>query len=334
MGDCDPGAVAGATVSVTRDSAGALGMNQLIDMLGQTRLGGLPTYVTIAGRPDGGTGLGIQLNANASHRQYLRTGLDEALNFPERSPSSTGGTLPGGTLDYNYVTDRGFQLWSQPFAATESHIVMDSNNHGVLINGSGKFAMRYAGQDYAGLTPVTPTSWYHLMVVRPFGPNNGSILYVNGVAEAAATGIYNGEDAPNDEVNPVNHDNSALVVGANTSESSFQIATQRFYRGVVDDLEMFLMGLNNTQDYGEFEFARDNDYAAHFGPTTIGDLNGDNAITSIDVTTFATNWLFEKRLSWTQGGTQRSLAVGDLTTRAVGDFNYDGRVTCPIGRLE
>ena len=326
MGDNDPGAVSGATLTVTRDNAGVLGQNQLIDMLAQTRFGGQPTYITVAGRPDGGTGLGIRLNPNPNDRQFLRTGIDEALNFPERSPSSTEGTLPGGTLNYSFITDRGFQLWVQPFAATEAHIVMDSNNHGALVTATGKLGMRYSGFDYPGVTTVVPNTWYHVMVVRPFGPNNGSILYVNGVAEAAATGIYNGEDAPNDEMNPVNHDNSALVVGANTSESTFQLATQRFFRGVVDDLEMFVIGLNPTADYGEFSLRRDNDYVAHFGPATAGDLNGDNVINMTDVATFATNWLSVKTLNWTQGGTPRALAVGDLTTRAKGDFNFDGRI--------
>ena len=45
-----------------------------------------------------------------------------------------------------------------------------------------------------------------------------------------------------------------------------------------------------------------------------------------DVTIFANHWLDEKVLTWTQGGTQRSLAVGDLSSRMIGDFNYDGRV--------
>jgi hypothetical protein len=327
MGENDPGAANGTSVSVTRDNAGQLGMNQLIDMTATNKGGGQPTYVTISGRPDGGTGLGIRLNPNAADKQYLRTGADEALNFPERSPSSTEGTLPGGTLNYLYITDRGFQLWVQPLAATEAHIVMDSNNHGALITPTGKFGMRYSNLDYAGQTTVVPNTWYHLEVVRAFGDRGtGSVLYVNGVAEAAATGIYNGEDAPNDEMNPANHDNSPLVVGSTTAESTFQIGTQKYFRGVVDDLKMFVMGLNPTNDYGEFQFQRDNAYAAFFAPTTAGDLNNDHVINMTDVTTFASNWRKENTLTWTQGGAQKTLIVGDLHSRMLGDFNYDGRV--------
>jgi hypothetical protein len=203
---------------------------------------------------------------------------------------------------------------------------MDTNNHGVLINAAGKFGMKYSNNDYVGLTTVVPNTWYHLMVVRPTGPNGGSILYVNGVAEAAAIGSYQGEDVPNDEIAPSNQDNSPLVVGANSSESPFTLATNNYYRGIVDDLEMFVMGLNTTSDRGEFKFERDNKYAAFFKPTNVADLTGDNAITMADVTIFASHWLDEKVLTWTQGGIQRSLAVGDLSSRMIGDFNYDGRV--------
>lgn len=328
MGDGgDAGAANGATVNVTFDSAGVTGQNQLIDLTSFTKAGPKPTYVTIAGRPDGGTGLGVRLNSAPTDKNFLRTAADEALNFPEKSPSSTNGTLPGGTLDYSFITDRGFQLWVQPAVATQlQHIVMDTNNHGVLINAAGKFGMKYSNNDYVGLTTVVPNTWYHLMVVRPNGPNGGSILYVNGVAEAAAIGSYQGEDVPNDEIAPSNQDNSPLVVGANSSESPFTLATNNYYRGIVDDLEMFVMGLNTTSDRGEFKFERDNKYAAFFKPTNVADLTGDNAITMADVTIFASHWLDEKVLTWTQGGIQRSLAVGDLSSRMIGDFNYDGRV--------
>jgi hypothetical protein len=164
------------------------------------------------------------------------------------------------------------------------------------------------------------------MVVRPFGPNNGSILYVNGVAEAAAVGAYQGEDVPNDEIAPINQDNSPLIIGSNTSESPFTLANTSYYSGVVDDLEMFVMGLNNTSDRGEFKFDRDNKYAAFFKPTHVADLTGDNAITMADVTIFADHWLEQKVLTWSQGANTFSLAVGDLASRALGDFNYDGRV--------
>jgi hypothetical protein len=334
FGEGDPGAANGIVVGsgaggggVTRDDAGQVMMNQLIDLTPQTRAGGLPSYVTITGRPDGVGGLGIRLNPNATDKQYLKSGADEALNYPARSPSSTDGTLPGGTIDYSFITDRGFQLWVQPQATTEGFIVMDSNNHGVLVNAAGKFGMRYSNADYAGVTSVVPNTWYHLMVVRAFGDRgSGSVLYVNGVAEAAAFGIYFGEDRPNDEMNPANQDDSPLVIGSSTSEAPLAVGAQKYFRGIVDDLTMFVMGFNDTREFGEFKFERDNQYAAFFAPTTPGDINGDHVINSTDVNLFASNWKYQKVLTWTQGGNPQSLVVGDLTTRAKGDFNFDGRV--------
>jgi hypothetical protein len=165
------------------------------------------------------------------------------------------------------------------------------------------------------------------MVVRAFGDRgSGSVLYVNGVAEAAAFGIYFGEDRPNDEMNPANQDDSPLVIGSSTSEAPLAVGAQKYFRGIVDDLTMFVMGFNDTRDFGEFKFERDNQYAAFFAPTTPGDINGDHVINSTDVNLFASNWKYQKVLTWTQGGNPQSLVVGDLTTRAKGDFNFDGRV--------
>lgn len=335
------GSTDGFSSFVTWDGEGSLGVNELIDMTVRSKSAfPFPKYVAITDRPDGVSGLGISLNPVSFDQHYLSTGQDEALNFPELSPSSTeslseiGG---GGTIDYSFITDRGFQLWVKPgfrdntftYFGLDQHIVMDSNNHGVLINANGKFAMRYrreefvndpANWDFEGLTSAEVGTWYHLMVARPFGPGRtGSVLYVNGVAETAVNGKYFAEDVPNDEVDEMSgnvHD--ALVVGANTSPEQGTNGQSNFFTGVVDDLDMFLMGLNNTGDYGEFEFERENGYAAFFKPTTDGDLDDDDDIDMVDVSTFASNWLFENVV----GG----LLVGDLSSRAVGDFNYDGRV--------
>jgi MYXO-CTERM domain-containing protein len=105
------------------------------------------------------------------------------------------------------------------------------------------------------------------------------------------------------------------------------VSPGNYYSGVVDDLEMFVMGLNASRSFGEWVFETDNDFAAAFKPTTAGDLNNDGDITLADAQTFATNWLYEKRLSWTDfRGAAQSLRVGDLESRGRGDFNYDGIV--------
>ncbi|MEM7311710.1 MAG: PEP-CTERM sorting domain-containing protein [Planctomycetota bacterium] len=331
MGD-DPieGAIAGGLVASsgfgTRDSEGEAGMNQRIHLLGKSRLSPSlrPMYVDVSDRPDGITGLAVELNPLGAERAYLHTGFTEALNFPERSPSSI--FAPGGTIDFTVINDRGFQLWAKPTIVRESHIVMDTNQHGVLIDANNNFAMRYAEVDYGtSITPVEDT-WYHLSVVRPFGPNNGSIFYVNGVAEAAAIGQYNiefvvNEDTPSSNIGDL--DTSPLVVGASTGSDH---GLSDYFSGVVDDLEMFVMGLNGTRDFGEYEFVDDNGYAKFFKPSTEGDIDGDDTVTLADANLFADNWLRTKELEWTVNDQSLSLIVGDLQSRDWGDFNYDGIV--------
>ncbi|MEM8945825.1 MAG: PEP-CTERM sorting domain-containing protein [Planctomycetota bacterium] len=349
--DTDNGLSSGTPISIgdqvafARDSQGVPGGQQLIHMQSFNVGSAGPTYENVVGRPDGGTGIGVLLNGVSvfgnpyARKHYLRTGSQQALNLPIRSPSSTESDFGTGSIDYRFIADRGFQLWVQPAnlpdGSDAANIVMDSNNHGVFLQNDGTLAMRYAGQDYTGVTQVTQDSidsdtWYHLMVVRPFGPSSGSILYVDGVAEAAAFGTYLGEqDLTAEEVLPAEElDDSPLVIGSNTADDAqvSQIGQNSFFSGMVDDLEMFVMGFNNSADYGEFDFARDNKYAAHFSPAVDGDLTGDGLVTLADATIFADNWLFEKQLEWTQGAQDRSLRVGDLTTRAVGDFDYSGRV--------
>jgi hypothetical protein len=315
MGDADTGPPQpGNTVTTTFDSAGQLGMGQLIDLtaVAGPRYEALPTTSggPVPRRPDNGTGLAIRLNPTAtSQGQHLRTGFEQALNFPERSPSSTFS--PGGTIDYSFIDDRGFQLWVLPQTAARADIVMDTNQHGALINSNGRFSMRYVNTDYDTGVTVTPNTWYHLMVVRPFGSSRGSIMYVNGQAVARAAGVYAGED------NPVIEETTPLVIGANTG-TGLQPGLQNRFQGLVDDLEMFVMGLNGARDYGEFIFERDNKYAAFFKPTNAADLTGDNLVNMSDVNVFVGNWLFQN----TVGG----LAIGDLSSRMKGDFNYDGFV--------
>ena len=185
--------------------------------------------------------------------------------------------------------------------------------------------MRYANTDYASSVNVSPNTWYHLMVVHPFGDSLGSIMYVNGNAVAAANGEYVRD--PNNDATKL-----PLVIGANTG-SGITVGQSNRFQGLVDDLEMFVMGLNGPpapDDFGEFIFERDNKYAEFFKPSNSVDLTGEGTVNLADVDVFVDNWLYENRLNWTQivSGAQegRSLVVGDLTSRSKGDFNFDGFV--------
>lgn len=309
------GGVSGNTATITWDTAGNPGQQQLVDLsaIGSPKYEALPTVSggPVPRRPDNATGIAIRLNpTSTSQGQYLKTGFEQALNFPERSYSST--FQAGGTIDYSFIKDRGFQLWVLPQTAARADIVMDTNQHGALINSAGHFAMRYINTDYDTGVTVTPNTWYHLMVIRPFGPDRGSIMYVNGKAVARASGVYAGED------DPANEETTPLVIGANTSTTPFQVGAINRFQGLVDDLEMSVMGINATADYGDFVFERDNKYAAFFKPSNPADVNGDNVINAGDINAFASHWLSQNVVN--------GLTIGDLTSRLNGDLNYDGFV--------
>jgi hypothetical protein len=310
------GGVPGNTVSVTWDTQGLPAMQQLVDLaaVNGPKYEALPTMSggPVPMRPDGGTGTAIRLNPTSpSQGQHLKTGFEQALNMPALSWSSTGQATPPGTINYSFISDRGFQLWVLPQTAARADIVMDTNQHGALINSSGRFAMRYINTDYDTGLSVTPNTWYHLMVVRPFGSGRGSIMYVNGVAMAQASGVYRGEDSS------ANEETTPLVVGANTG-TGISVGLQNRFQGLVDDLEMFVMGYNSVADYGDFVFERDNKYAAFFKPSNAADLTNDNIVDMDDVDLFVDNWLYQKVV-----GNQ---VIGDLETRMKGDFNFDGYV--------
>jgi hypothetical protein len=182
---------------------------------------------------------------------------------------------------------------------------MDTNQHGARINPNGRFSMRYNNVDYESTVTVTPNTWYHVMVVRPFGAANGSRMYVNGVAVAFGPGGYS-------------DDTSHLVVGANTAgdEDNFTGGTADFFSGIIDDLEMFVMGSNTTANYGTFNLATDNDYIDFIITPVAGDINNDFLLNQADKDAFIAGW-FDRRLV---GGFQ----LGDLVSRGAGDLNLDG----------
>lgn len=310
--DSAEGAGAGGSVSTTFDSKGNVGVGELVDLTAVNT----PTYVTISGRPDGVGGLGIQFNA--AQQEYLH-GFN--LGDPTDSFSAATHTTPtGGSLNYAGLVNRGFQFWVQPSSTAVQSIVMDTNQHGVRINSNGKFSMRYAGLDFESTVTVVPSTWYHIEVVRPLGAANGSRMYINGNAVAAAPGGYNDDWAD-------------LVVGANTagddggthasipSPVGFTGGTSEFFSGTVDDLKMFVVGstTGTVVNYGTFDIRTDNQYIA----STVtglkgvaGDVSNNGVLDAADKTAFIAGWL-DKRVV-------NGIQLGDLTSYGQGDLNLDG----------
>ena len=309
----------------TIDSAGVLGGQQIVNLEGNFGFG--PTYVEVTDRPDfvgGDSGFAVRFDGDRSatfdHLQGNRLGTPE---------TSITDISAGGSIDYFFILDRGMQFWTKPEVlptgsepADDAHIVMDTNNHGALINTNGRYAMRYNGEDFEGIgdqAVATVNEWDHIMVVRPSRVSPDSRMYVNGVAVAAASGDYAREAPLLGGVADI-PDTAPLVIGAGTEPvSGFSQGFINNYNGIVDDLEMFVLGLGPGGDYGEFDFIADNQYAALFAPSVPVDLaNDDGAVTMDDVDVFVSNWLSEKRIN--------NVLIGDLETVAIGDFDYSGRV--------
>jgi hypothetical protein len=301
--------VGSAPGGTTYDSAGTPGTGTLQDMLP----GGAPTYVNV-----GPTGLN-RPGAAANSRGIQFNGITDyvfanRLGAPLSTASSTGGT---GNLDYTGLYNRGFQLWVRPDMSGNAKlqdVVLDSNQHGVRISNTGRWIQRYNGADQTAQTAVNFNQWSHVMVVRPVGlapPSGGSVMYVNGVAVAAAGGSYNAAD------------NLFLTIGADTGDNSADpLGSANHFVGAVDDMQMFVVGRTlNGLDRGTFDFATDNAFAARplaqGGVSKVaGDVNQDGALTGADVTALIGGWLSEKRVN--------SVRVGDMTTVLNGDLNFDG----------
>jgi hypothetical protein len=250
--------------------------------------------------------LGAQFNGTGEYLRGARLGL------PETAAGSLGNGL-GNPNDYNGISNRGYQLWVYPTSnAAAQSVVMDTNQHGVRVSADGNWSMRYNGNDVDSAMPVVTGQWSHVMLVRPFGAAGGSQLYVDGVVAAATGGNYNGDD------------NASLVLGSNTgrdADGNFTGGTEEFFSGVMDNLEMFVLGTNTSDpstDYGAFDAQVDNAFiAGALKGLPDGDVNMNGVLEPVaDVDAFVAGWLNVNDVN--------GIRAGDLGSRAAGDLNFDG----------
>ncbi len=305
------------------------GFNRSFDSFGTPGLGdlqdlepmGSPVYADVSDRPLYNSGLGIAFDGTDD---YL---LGSNLNLPDTSAASVNhdddpsGTSIPGPNNYAGISNRYLQFWVKPDSSSQTStqsIVMDSNQHGVRIV-DGKWSMRYAGSDFDSSAGVQFDQWNHVLLGRPFGPDGGSRMYVNGIAVSAATGGYDGTAT------------EELVVGSNTGRDSslaFTGGTDEFFHGDIDDLTLSILGDNSNLggfDYGSFELAVDNEYIAdQLSGTLLADVNldgivsgdGTGSASTDDVTAFVEGWLFENELN--------GVRVPDLASRQNGDLDFNG----------
>jgi PEP-CTERM motif len=248
-----------------------------------------------------------------------------SLGYPPitRSTINGGGT---GTLNYNGLGARGFQVWVYPHAGAtdDQHVVMDTTEHGLRINddGTGEWAMVFGGTEVDSNVDVTFNEWHHLMVAMPeiSAPARG-VMYLNGVAIAGRQENYSTDP----DINA-----SALAVGANTNviNADGSVGTpaapgiENFFRGVLDELELFVWGqgydpaTDTFTDFGTFDFHTDNDFAATNLSAVFGDIDDSGSVGQGDIDALVAGWRNEK--------TVNGIRAGDITTYAEGDLNFDG----------
>jgi hypothetical protein len=136
--------------------------------------------------------------------------------------------------------------------------------------------------------------------------NASAVLYVNGVAVAGTTNAYNTTALA-----------ANIVFGASTDQST------NFFQGQLDNFAISVAGDNSAtsggKNYGTVNLATDNDFIRQ---TLVGKPAGDvdlsGSIGPNDVTVFVANWLKSKQVN--------GITVGDITTRALGDLNFNGIV--------
>jgi hypothetical protein len=293
----------------------------------------LPVYQDLTGL--GRTGLGILFDGTDDYLNGRSLGLPPISRATARWNSvycpggvcPPGETLGSGTLNYDGVYQRGVQLWVYPHtgATAEQHVVSDTTEHGVRISSGGNWMLRHGGTNVNSNVPVNFDQWSHVMAAMPVNSQpHRAVLYVNGVALAAHQENYDTTSAVNAQ---------ALIVGANTDANGTLVGTTNHFRGVLDELEMFIWGrsydyLTGTYaDFGTFNFATDNGFAADFLSGVPGDIDNDGGVgpDQDDIDAFVAGWLNEK--------TVNAIRVGDLTTFADGDLNFDGITDLTDARL-
>ncbi|MCO6044660.1 LamG domain-containing protein [Aeoliella sp. ICT_H6.2] len=297
--------------AVANSSLDSIGPDSDLENYADLLVHGDPKYVRtdLMGRPGASTG---ELGA-----EFLGTG-DYLDGFNLNGPlNSTSAATQNGDRNYADIYDRGMQFWAFPYSSgdgAEQSLVADSPQHAVRINAAGQWVMQYGGTQYESNADVAYDSWSHVMLVRPFGSAAGARLYIDGIAVTAGGTSYANADA------------TPLVIGSISGDNA---GTADYYQGVLDNLEMFVIGTASADpfdEYGDFNLATDNEFVTSaLANATPGDLTGDGLVmgngsggANDDVAAFIANWQKRQVIN--------GLSVGDLNTYADGDFNMDGVV--------
>jgi hypothetical protein len=288
----------GGPVATTVDSEGTT-----IDFQDLTPNGAEPRYLrtdqTVPPRP-GAVAPEWGLTFNGTNDTLVRT------NGGLGSPAIGDDEASYAPNIYTGITTRLMEGWVRPTNAAlgRQDIVNDTPQFGIFISDDDRWGFVQGAATITSDAAVSFNSWSHVMH-RTF-TNDAAALYVDGVV-VAATGInYDAAGAAN-----------SIVFGANVAQ------TANFFQGSLDNFSLWVSG-NNTQqggqNYGAVNLAVENDFIRNrLVGVPVGDVDMNGVLDpNVDVPLFIANWLSTYQVS--------GITIGDLTTRAVGDFNLNGTV--------
>jgi hypothetical protein len=324
LGD-DPfeGASLGSTVGlltggVTYDSAGTSGAGDLQDL----SVVGEPTYVSVSDRPGAGATKGASFDGVDD---YLWTPIN--LGIPSDAWDSNV-FFPTTPFPHNYegIRGQGIQFWAKPNSSLQNvrqDLVKNTGEHGVIITPANNWGL--VSDDDVNPTDsgvdVSFNQWTHLMMLSGFSDrvhghsNSGGVLLVNGVAVAARNTAYEFLE------------DNLLTVGGHRPTQDDPLTDP--YRGVLDDVEIFLWGTTTTGgvNYEPLNLGVDNEWIAQqLAGTDPADVNLDGVVSgngtgpaaSDDVSKLIQGYHSRRMVSGVQ--------VGDWISRQQGDLNFDGIV--------
>jgi hypothetical protein len=304
-----------ANIGAGDDTLDTIGPSGAFVDLASNGANGKPKYIDVS--VTSADLLQVRPGAPSGNRGVLFDGVDDYLsglrfNNPSTAPGTVQYTTPGPN-NYNGVLTRGMQLWVYPNSASSTvnqWIVRDTQQHGMGINNQGEWQLSYGNTTVDSNVDVVFNQWYHVMVAMPGTLPNREVLYIDGVAIAARQANYaNGTDF-------------SLVVGADTGNTTSSNGDSDRFRGVVDELEMFVWGnvfdvnTGTITPLGQFDFATDNEYADTLLTDIAGDVDQNGTFEQADIDVFVENWLSEKVVN--------GVRVGDMSTIENGDLNFDG----------
>ena len=286
---------------------------------------GNPTYVSVSDRPGASPGdLGGSFDGDGD---YLLTPINLAVPSSVWDNTNYFPSTPFPE-DFEGIVVQGMQMWVKPNSATQNvrqDIIKNSGEHGISITENNTWGLvADVPEPKESGVPVAFDQWSHVMMVSGTLDlaggtyQSGGALFVDGVVVRAHIANYEF------------HENQPLTIGAQQFEGDLGGATpsdpEYFYHGLVDDVEVFVWGVNTSdRDFGTFNAGTDNEWiATQLAGFDVADVNLDGSVSGDgtglpeedDVSAMIQGWFSVREVSGVQ--------IGDWVSRQDGDLNFDG----------